>query len=81
MRSLGVKKLVHLGVAVGVVAQRDRVRAKSQDLPRGLLGDAHPAGGVLAVDHHEVGLMALAQAGQQGGQGPAPDPTHHVADE
>jgi hypothetical protein len=63
-----------------VVAQGDHVDVHVQDLPRGLLRDAHPAGRVLAVDHHEVGLVALAQPGQQRGQRPPADAAHDVAD-
>jgi len=55
-------------VAVGVVAQRDRIHAETEDLLGGLLGDAHAAGGVLAIDHHEVGRVALAKHRQQRGE-------------
>ena len=76
-----VEVLVDLAVAVGVVAERDRVGAELEQLARGLAGDAHAARGVLAVDHHEVRLVLLADAGKQRGQRPAADAAHHVADE
>jgi len=78
---LAVEELVRLAMAVGVVAERDRIGADLEQLARRLLGDAHAAGRVLAVDDDEVGPVALAQAGQQRGQRSPAQPAHHVADE
>ena len=66
MRGSRVEVLVDLAVAVGVVAERDRVDAEGEQLLRGLARDPDAAGGVLAVDHDEVGLVLLPQRGQQG---------------
>ena len=68
---VGVQVAEDLLVAVGVVAEGDRVHAGAEQLAGGLLGDAHPAGDVLAVGDHEVGPVLLAQRGQQAGQGAA----------
>ena len=78
---LGIEVGPHLAVAVGVVAQRDRVDAEREQLVGLLRRDADAAGRVLAVDHHEVGGQLLAQAGQQRAQRPPPGSPHHVADE
>jgi len=62
-----------------VVAERDRVGAELQQLARRLLCDAYPAGRIFAVDHDEVGLVLVAQAGEQRGQRPPPEASHHIA--
>ena len=65
------------GAATGADALRDTVEQRL----RGLLGDPHAAGRVLAVDDHEVGRVALAQLRHRRLQ-PAPAGTsHHVPDE
>jgi len=46
----------------GVVAQRDAVGARGEDLVGRVFGDAEAGGGVLAVDHHEVEPEPPAQA-------------------
>ena len=81
MRGSRVEVLVDLAVAVGVVAEGDRVDAQAEQLLRGLAGDPEAAGGVLAVDDDEVGLVLVPQAGQHGGQRPAADSPDDVADE
>jgi hypothetical protein len=52
---LGVQVGIDLAVAVAVVAERDHVGARLEDLGGGLLGDPNAAGHVLPVDHNEVG--------------------------
>ena len=57
-----------------MVAERDRVDARAQQ-PRAVsLGDPQAARGVLAVDHHEVRPVLLAELGQDAPQGAAPEP-------
>ena len=72
---------VDLAVAVGVVAQRDHVDARGEELLGDLGRDPEPAGGVLAVDDDEVRRVRVAQAGQQPEQGPAARRPDDVADE
>jgi hypothetical protein len=55
-----VQVLVDVGVPVCVVSEGDHVDASAEDLVGGLGSDAHAAGGVLAVDHDEVGRVPLA---------------------
>jgi hypothetical protein len=72
---------VDLAVAVGVVAQRDRIGAQTEDLVRRFRGDADPAPGVLAVDHDQIGQVLLAQAGHRRRQPLPPGLADDVADE
>jgi len=51
---LGVEKGIGLSVPIGVVAERDHVDARREDLLRRLLGDPHAARGVLAVGDDQV---------------------------
>ena len=72
---------VDLAAVVGVVAERDRVDARGEHLV-GVLGrDPEPARGVLAVDHHERRLVALAQEREAVEQRVAPEAADDVADE
>ena len=66
-RLAAVEVRVDLAVAVGVVAERDHVDAEFEDLVGGLRIDAHAAGGVLAVDDDEVGIVLFLQARQHRG--------------
>ena len=50
-----IEVVVGIAVAVGVVAERDHVGADREQVLAGLLGDPEAAGGVLAVDDHQVG--------------------------
>ena len=50
--------------AVGVVAERDHVRSRREQLVGELGGDAGAVGRVLAVDDREVGVVPLAQRRQ-----------------
>jgi hypothetical protein len=68
-------------VAVGVVAERDRVGSGLEQVARGALGDPHPARGVLTVHDHEVGCVAVAQPRQQRRQRAPPTAPDHIADE
>ena len=47
-----------------MVAERDHVGSRGEQLAGELRGDAGPVGRVLAVDDREVGVVALAQRGQ-----------------
>ncbi len=47
----------------GVVAKRHRVDARRQELFEDRLGEAEPAGGVLAVDDDEVELQRARRRG------------------
>jgi len=72
---------IDVAVAIGVVAQRDHVHAQGEDLARVARRDPDAARRVLAVDHHERGVVTFAQGGQQRGERPPPDTADHVADE
>src|SRR3954447_13707033 len=76
-----VEERVDLGVAIGVVAERDGVDAcavqRKRDLPR----DAETARGVLAVHDHEVRRVLLHEAGQQQLDGAPSGTPHDVAHE
>ena len=76
-----VQVRIDLAVAIGVVAERDHVDAGGQHLAGDLRGDTHAAGGVLAVDDHEIGGKPVAQIGQERQQRALPDPADHVAHE
>ena len=80
--ALGVVEVsIDLAVAVDVVAGRDHAGAEPEQLLRDGFGDARAAGGVLAVDDHQIGPVALAQPGHRPGQTGATGLAHHVADE
>src|SRR5271167_922366 len=66
---------------VGVVAERDRIDAAREELIGGLWRDSQATCDVLAVDHHERRIEALAQQGQAFEQGTPPDPADEIADE
>ena len=66
-----VEVLVCVAVAVGVVAEGDHVGPGVEDVEGGLLGDAHAAGRVLAVDNDQLGREALAQTGHRARRGRA----------
>ena len=53
-----------LALVEGVVAERDHIGARRQQLVADRLGDAEAAGRVLAVDDDEIELPGVAQAGQ-----------------
>ena len=65
----------------GMVAERHYVGAGPQQLLQDGLRDAEAAGGVLAVDGHEVELVASAQARQLFEHRPPAGAAHHVAEE
>ena len=65
----------------GVVAERDDVGAGAEQVLEDGLGDAEAAGRVLAVDHHEIELVALAQPGQLVDHGLPARPADHVTQE
>jgi len=69
-----------LAPVVGVVAERDGVDPGAQELVGDLRCDAETGGGVLAVDHHEGRVLALAQEGQPAQQHLAARTPHDVAD-
>ncbi len=64
-----------------MVAERDAVGARAEDLVGGILGDAEAGGGVLAVDHHEIEVQAAAEARQMVAETLTAGPAHHVAEE
>ena len=72
---------VDLAMAVGVVAERDHVDSRREQLVGDLRRDAHAAGRVLAVDDDEVGRKAARAGRQQRQQRPLADPADDVADE
>ena len=65
---LAVQVGVDLAAAVGVVAERDHVDARREDVLGELGRDAEAAGEVLAVDDDERRVVALAQLRQQAQQ-------------
>ena len=64
-----------LAVAIGVVAERDDVGARAEQLLRQLGRDPDPAGDVLAVDHDEVERELLAQPAAAARAAPAGRPS------
>ncbi len=78
---LGVQVGVDLPAVVGVVAEGDRVDASREQLVGDLGGDPQPPGDVLAVDHHELGRVALAQERKAVEQRAPADAPDEVADE
>jgi len=72
---------VDLLAVVGVVAERDRVDPRAEQLVGDLRRDPEAAGDVLGVDDDERRLVALAQPGQQREQRPPAQPAHEIADE
>ncbi len=69
-----------LALVEHVVASGHHVGAGVEQLGQDRLGDAEAAGGVLAVDHHEVEGVALAQARQLLDDRLAPGPADHIAE-
>jgi len=78
---LAVEVVVDVALLVGVVAEGDRVDAVLEPGPRDLLVDAEAAGGVLAVHHEEVRLVAAAQLGHHRLERAPARASNHVADE
>jgi len=78
---LRVEVVVDVAVAVDVVARRDHVRTGLEQRRGRALGYPNAAGGVLAVDYHEVGFVALAQLRHRRGEAPASRSADDVADE
>ncbi len=64
-----------------MIAERDRVGAGVDEFLVDRLGDAEAAGGVLAIDDDEIERPVADHAGQMLGDGGAPGPADHVADE
>jgi len=64
-----------------MIAEGDRIGAGVDQLMVDRLGDAEAAGGVLAVDDHEIERPVGDQLGQQVGNGEAPGTADDVADE
>jgi hypothetical protein len=71
----------HLLAPPRVVAERDDVAARGEDLLRQLRRDPEPVGGVLAVDDAEVRGELLAQAGKQSFDGAHAGRAVHIGDE
>ena len=65
----------------GMIAERDGVGAGIDEFAIDRLGDAEPAGSVLAVDGHEIELPVADQAWQALGDDGPPAAANHVADE
>src|SRR4051794_14118904 len=84
-RAQDPRLLVEVGVdvpmLVGVIAERDDVDARLEELPRDLGRDAEPARRVLAVDDDEVGRVLLPDPRQEAEQRPPARRAHDVADE
>ena len=78
---LGVQIRVDLAAMVGVVAERDRVDSAREQLVGGLWRDPQPARDVLAVDHDEGRIEALAQQRQALEQRAPADAADEIADE
>jgi len=78
---LVVEVRVDLLAVIGVVTERDDVDARGEELVGDLRRDPEAAGDVLAVDHDEGRVVALAQRGEEPQQRPAAEPAHEVADE
>src|SRR5206468_3445658 len=70
---------VDLPMPVGVIAERDHVGSGREQLIGHLRRDAHPACGVLPVDDHERGRVALAQRRKQRRERPAADAADDIA--
>ncbi len=70
-----------LALVPGVVAERDRIGAGIDELLVDRLGDPEAAGGILAIDHHEIERPVADQAGQMFRDGGAAGPADHVPDE
>jgi hypothetical protein len=64
-----------------VVAERDHVRSRREQLVGQLRGDAGSVGRVLAVDDREVGVVALPQLRQVLLDRPAPGDAEDVRQE
>jgi hypothetical protein len=64
-----------------VVAERDHVRARGEQLVRELRRDARSVGGVLAVDDREIGLVAVTQRPEMLLDGSAPGDAEDVREE
>ena len=78
---LAVQVGVDLAAVVGVVAERDRVDARREQLVGDLRRDPQAAGDVLAVDDHERRRVALAQDRQAVEQRVPADAADEVAHE
>ena len=78
---LSVQVRVDLLAVVRMVAQRDDVDPRVQELVGDLRRDPESARDVLAVDHDESGSVAFTQLGKKRQQGPAPESADEVADE
>ena len=76
-----VEEVIGVAVAVDVVAGRDQVGARVEDVLRGVLGDPQAAGRVLAVDDDVVGPAALAQLRHRRREPAAARAADDVADE
>src|SRR5215471_4775107 len=69
-----------LALVPDVIAGGDDVGACVKQLCQDLLGDAEPASRVLAIDHHEMRAVALAQARQQADECRPARPADHVTE-
>ncbi len=78
---LAVEQLDAFLLVPDVVAGGVAVDRQVGDLGHHLGGDAEAAGGVLDVDHHVVGPLAVHQPRQQVPERGAARPADHVADE
>ena len=65
----------------GVIAERDRVGAGIEQFLIDRLGDAEPAGGILAIDDDEIERPVADHARQMFGDGGAAGPADDVTDE
>ena len=64
-----------------MIAERDHVDAGIDEFVEDRFGDAEAAGGVLAVQHHQIELPVGDQAGKPLIDDGAPGPADHIADE
>ena len=81
IRSELVEERDEVALAPDVVAERDRVGARGEELLGELRGQADAVRGVLAVHDADVDLELLAQVAQAGLDGPAAGSAEDVAQE
>jgi hypothetical protein len=72
---------VNLAVAIGMVAKRDHVHAGCEQVVGEFGRDPEAAGDVLAVHHHERGVVALAKGWQRAQECAPPSRADEIAAE
>jgi len=80
-RMVGVQVRVDLTAMERMVAERDDIGARGEQLVGDLGRDAQAARGVLRIDDQEGRFVVGAQLRQEAQECAATDPTHHVAHE